>query len=206
MLGMLLAYDADGNVIATNDQLIQHDAGGTVIGLIDVEAYERAGGELLDAWQVKGAAGAGTWPEWLAGQAHTFQVELEPGWSRSSPDRSPHRIRALVHRDSGHRRERAALEGEIARRVQEKRDEAEARAAELRAALPHRDEHGRFVAMPHIVVEPEPADIRDLVGGPGRPLRLTSEGRTDLWVPPAPIEGRGHLPVVGAKPKDAPGG
>ena len=190
MLCLLLAYDAAGNVVATLDHVVAKDAEDNVVGLVDFEAHEEAGGENTDIWQVSGAAGSKVWPEWLGGQAHNFRVELEgpPGAKR---------IAALVHKTSGYRRERAAIEAEIATRIAAKRDEAVARAAAIRATLPRRV-NGRFVAVPDVVVEPEPADIRDLVGGPDRPLILDEDGKT--MGPDHPNAPRGtpaHLPVVG---------
>jgi hypothetical protein len=134
---MLLAYNASGNVTATLDYLVQYDDNGTPLGLVDFAAHEEAGGEMTDIWTVSSAVGSKAWPEWLGGRAHDFRVELvgPPGNKR---------IKALVHKASGYRRERGPLEAEIARRV---------------AAA-----HG------------QPADIRDLVGGPDRPLRLNSDG------------------------------
>jgi hypothetical protein len=139
MLGMLIAYDADGNVIATLDHLVALDDDGTPLGLADFDAHEQAGGEMTDVWTVEGAKGSKVWPEWLGSKAHHFRVELdgEPGHKRAV---------ALVHRESSERRERAAVETAI--------------AARLAAA------------------DGEPADIRDLVGGPDRPLRIDPEGRT----------------------------
>ena len=154
MLSMLLAYDSAGNVLGTLDYLVARDEAGNVLGLIDFGAHEEARGKLRDIWEVAGAAGSATWPEWLGGQAQEFRVELEPGGKR---------IAALVHRQGGRRRERAVLEAAIAERV------AQA--------------NGR------------PADIRDLVGGPDRPLRLDARGET---VGRPPIAGTpAHLPVAG---------
>lgn len=138
MLSMLLAYDAAGNVIATLDHLIVTDSAGN-LGLVNFDAIENAGAEMTAAaWTVDGATGSKTWPEWLGAAAHEFRVELAgpPGHKR---------IVALVHRQSGYRRERSVIEGEIASRI--------AAAAG------------------------KPADIRDIVGGPDRPLRLDPEGR-----------------------------
>jgi hypothetical protein len=140
MLGMLIAYDVNGNIIATLDHCVARDESGAVVGLIDFDAHETAGGEHLDIWNVDDAKGSKVWPEWLGREAHRFKVELEgpPGQKR---------IAALVHKQSGQRRERVVVEAAIA---------------------------GRIAAAP----EGEPADIRDLVGGPDRPLRLDAEGRT----------------------------
>lgn len=140
MLGMLIAYDDAGDVIATLDHLVARNPQGQVIGLVDFEGCEAAGDPLTDIWRVSGAVGSGSWPEWLGDGAHAYRAELEPDWSRSRRPRPNHRIRALVHRNSGQRRERAAIEAAIAQRV-------------VAAA-------GGM-----------PADIRDLVGGPDRPLR-----------------------------------
>lgn len=120
MPGMLIAYDDAGNVIATLDHVVAHDASGNAIGLIDFAAHEEAGGEHTDIWYVTGtttsedgtetpwvAKGSKVWPEWLGGRAHDFRVELE-----GPPGRK--RISALVHKTSGHRRERAAVEAAIA--------------------------------------------------------------------------------------------
>ena len=105
MLTMLLAYDADGNVIATLDHMVSRDAQGKVTGLIDFAAHEATGGKLRDIWNVDNAVGSATWPEWIGGQAHDFQVEVDK--------RHKLPLRALIHKESGHRRERAALEAAI---------------------------------------------------------------------------------------------
>jgi hypothetical protein len=154
MLSMLLAYDADGNVIATLDYMVARDGDDKVAGLVDFAAHEAAGAELTDVWTVGDAAGSKSWPEWLGARAHDFRVELE-----GPPGRK--RIGALVHRDSGVRRERAPLEAQIA---------------------------GQLAASGE-----EPADIRDLVGGPTRPLELDDEGRT---LGPRPTPRRPALPVA----------
>lgn len=140
--GMLLAYDAAGDVIATLDYLTARGDDGQVIGLVDFAAHEAAGGKLRDCWDVAGAAGSATWPEWLSGRAHEFRVELD----------GDRRIQALVHRASGHRREREVVESAI----------RQARTPDLRG------------------------DIRPIVGGPDRPLRLDGDGRT---------EGKGRVPA-----------
>ena len=110
--GMLLAYDADGNVIATLDYMIQYDDDPerTPLGLVRWDVHEEAGGEHTDIWQVEGAKGSKVWPEHLGGKAHDFRVELE------GPAGGKH-IAALVHRESGHRRARSTIETEISRRL-----------------------------------------------------------------------------------------
>jgi len=155
VLGMLLAYDAAGNVVATLDHVVQYDDNGTPLGLVDFGAHEDAGGEMTDVWTASNATGSKVWPEWIGGRAHDFRVELV-----GPPGRK--RIGALVHKVSGHRRERAEIEARIADRI----DAA----------------HG------------QPADIRDLVGGPDRPLQLDDEGKTKARVPNA----RPALPLVSA--------
>ena len=155
MIGMLLAYDAAGDVIATLDYMVQYadDADRTPLGIVDFVAHEDAGGELTDIWTVSNATGSKTWPEWLGSRAHDFRVELV-----GPPGRK--RIAALVHKTSGHRRERAALEAAIAARIAAAGD--------------------------------QPADIRDLVGGPDRPLHLDDQGRNA----PRPKTTRPNLPLV----------
>jgi hypothetical protein len=95
----LLAYDAAGNVIATLGHVVARDDAGEVIGLIDFDAHEAADGKLRDIWDVSGAKGSATWPEWLGGAAYAFTVELD----------KQNRITALVHKTSSYRRERAAI-------------------------------------------------------------------------------------------------
>jgi len=141
MLSMLIAYDAAGDVIATLDHMVARDHDGDVIGLVDFAANEQAGTPLTDIWVVERAVGSGSWPEWIGMAAHDFRVERSGG-----------RIVALVHRQSGHRRDRAAIESAIAQRIAEGQG--------------------------------QPIDIRDLVGGPDRPLILDAEGRTVGRTPP----------------------
>lgn len=134
MLGQLLAYDDDGNVIASLDVLVRRDDAGNVIGLVDFAATEEAGVAMDPAvWHVDGAAGSKAWPEWVD-RPQRFRVEKE-----GPPGRR--RLAALVDRETGRRRDRAAIEERIAERI--------------------RDANERG----------EPADLRDLVGGPERPLR-----------------------------------
>lgn len=95
---MLIAYDAAGNVIATLDYLVALDGDGHAVGFVDFEGHARSGGDLLDVWQVSDAAGSGYWPENLGSRAHEFTIERHQG-----------RISALVHKVSGHRREREAV-------------------------------------------------------------------------------------------------
>jgi hypothetical protein len=154
-LGMLLAYDADGNVCATLDYVVRYADDGTPLGLVDFAAHEDAGGEMTDVWNVSDAKGSKVWPEWLGGAAHDFTVELD-----GPPGRR--RIATLVHKVSGMRRERTQIEARIAERI--------------------------------VAAAGEPADIRNLVGGPDRPLQLDDEGKTKERVANA----RPVLPLVSA--------
>lgn len=176
MLASLIAYDTDGNVVATSDYLIKHDpATGELLGFEDFAANEEAGRPQMPdpadpepwrlghgAWTVNSGdpahpvKGSKVWPEWLGGRTHEFRVELtgEPGRKR---------ISALVHKVSGYRRERAAVEAAI------------------------------------VAVEPSKGvrDIRHIVGGPDRPLELDSEGHTAK----RSVDTPSHLPLVGSKRK-----
>lgn len=140
MLGMLVAYDGEGNVVATLSHLVARDDEGNAVGLVDFEEWEKAGKKFRNVpgrpgiWDVPGAVGSGAWPEHL--EAHLFRVKVEGG-----------RIEEMIHPDSGHRRIRSKIEVEIEKR---------------RKATP----------------EGEPLDLRDLVGGPGKSLRLDGEGKT----------------------------
>jgi hypothetical protein len=160
MICSLLAYSSDGTVVATLDHLVARDADGNVLGLVDFAAHEASGGALTEIWQVSNAVGSGTWPEFLGGRAHEFRVELDgPSGAK--------RISALVHKSSGHRRDRAAVEAAIA------------------------------------AVEPDAVgrrDIRHLVGGPDRPLKLDENGRTiGPEQPRLPAGTPTHLPIVGRR-------
>lgn len=151
---MLIAYDANGDVVGTLSHLVARDADGKVTGLVDFADHEAAGGEMTDVWSVSDAVGSKVWPEWIGGASHGFRVELEGPAGRKH-------IAALVHKASGQRRERATIEANIALRV--------------------------------AVYDPEPADIRDVVGGPDRPLLLDDTGRVNIKAPAV----RPNLPLVG---------
>lgn len=94
--GILVAYDDAGNVVATLDGLFE----GTVA--VDMAAREAEGAKLRSYWQVSGAVGSGSWPVNLGAAALDYRVELDAG--------APHRIVALVHRDTGERVDRATAE------------------------------------------------------------------------------------------------
>lgn len=93
--------------------------------------------------------GAGTWPEHLGTEARNFKVELRPGPKGSTP-----LVRALVHRDSNHRRERTTIEETIENRI---------RGEQQRAALEGRP--------------PQAINATDVIGAPGNPLLLDRQGR-----------------------------
>lgn len=189
MLKSLIAYDSIGNVIATLAHAVAKDESGNVVGLVDFEAHEAAGGRLREIWENDQAVGSATWPEWIGGRAHDFRVELDP-----APGNARARIAALVHKQSGHRRERHVIEAAIAERIEAKRADARQKGNEQRAMLARRKVH------PDVIAEfsdppPEPADVRDLLGGPGKPLLLDEDGRTKERVKVA----RPALPVVGRR-------
>jgi hypothetical protein len=102
----LLAYDATGTVIATLGHVVARDERGDAIGLVDFAAHEDAGGEHLDIWHVHAAVGSKVWPEHLGSSAHAFRVELDGPPGRKG-------ISALIHLETGHRRERSAIEAAI---------------------------------------------------------------------------------------------
>lgn len=174
--GMLIAYTDTGEVIATLDYTVMYDDSPDrlPLGLIHFSQHEEAGGSMLDVWEVAADGltikGSKVWPEYLGGAAQDFTVELDgpPGNKR---------ISALVHKVSGHRRERAVIEAAIQARID--------------------------------AAQGEPADIRDLVGGPDKPLLLDDRG--DKRVIPV-VQQRPNLPVVQPrrvteprKPKHRPG-
>jgi hypothetical protein len=201
--GMLIAYDDNYNVIGTMDHCVLYDEDKKPIGLVDFAAHEEAGGDNLAIWNVNGeidgqpfvARGSKVWPEYLGARAHEFKVELEgPAGAK--------RIAALVHKKSSHRRVRADIEAAIEERIKVARDKAE-EAVEA-ANVQNRDK-GRFVSTPRAVVQPEPVDIRDLVGGPDRPLEMDENGRGSRRAKDTQEKVRMALPVVPAltQPPDA---
>lgn len=114
--GMLLAYDVAGRVVMSLDYLVVYanDSNRTPLGLADFASHEEAGGMATDFWTVSSdespIKGSKVWPEWLGARACDFRVELS-----GPPGRK--KIAALVHRTSGHRRERAAIEQAIKDRI-----------------------------------------------------------------------------------------
>lgn len=179
----LIAWDAQGNIVATLDYMVTTDESGNVVGLVDFEEHEANGGRLRDVWENSAAVGSATWPEWIGMRAHDFAVDLDP-----SPGAARASIKALVHKKSGHRRIRADIEAAIAERINEKKVKAKKEGDEVR-------KKAKALGLPPDGIpdpEPEPADVRDIVGGPDRPLQLDENGRTK---PKVKTE-RSNLPVV----------
>ena len=186
MLQSLIAYDAQGNVVALKDHMVAKDEDGNVIGLVDFAAHEEAGGRLRDIWENERAVGSGTWPEWLGGGAPDFKIALDP-----NPGQAPARIAALVHKTSGHRRERASIEAAIAERTNEAKLAAKKTGDEQRALLKARKVAAKVIAK--FTDPPIKVDLRDILGGPNRPLLLDADGKTMA----RPKVTRPNLPVVG---------
>ena len=89
MGAFLVAWNENGDIVATLDGL-------SVDGkFIDLLAAEAGGQKMRDLWLVAGAVGSGTWPVNIGGEAHRYRVELDP--------EQPHRVVALIHRETGAR-------------------------------------------------------------------------------------------------------
>lgn len=186
-LHSLVAYDANGEVVGTLDSVVAKDNDGNVVGLVDFAAHEEAGGRLRDIWDREGAAGSATWPEWIGAQAYDFKVELD-----ANPGNARAKIAALVHKKSGHRRDRASIEAAVQERINDRKMDARKKGDAMRHDLRQR---GMAAEMLELVQDPEAeaADLRDLLGGPGKPLLLDEDGRTR----PRPAKSqRPALPVV----------
>lgn len=186
MLSMLIFWDASGAVVGTLAHLVARDEDGEVLGLVDFEAHERAGGRIREIADVSNATGGGSWPEWLDGGVLDFRVELDP-----NPGQARAKIAALVHKKSGYRRDRASIEAAIAERTNEAKAEAQKKGKEQRALL-------RAKGVPEeTVVEftdpPVKVDLRDLLGGPNKPLLVDDDGKTMK----KPKVERPNLPIVG---------
>lgn len=113
----LIAYDRQGNVICALDFLVNEDEDGTY-RLVDLEGTEAAGTKLRELWEVSGASGSTTWPEYLGERFPEFRVQLDR--------RFKHAGRRLVHRRSGVARDRVAVEDAIVARKEAARQEAKA--------------------------------------------------------------------------------
>lgn len=109
-MGMLIAYDDSGEIVATLDYLVVRNEDGEVLGLVDFEGHEAAGAEHTDIWTAENAKGSKHWPEYLGARIYDFRVELAGPAGHK-------RIAALVHKTSGARRDRQAIEQAIAQRV-----------------------------------------------------------------------------------------
>lgn len=168
---MMVAWDKDGQVVATCSFMARMEDG-EVVGHYDFDAAELGGHSLRDLWVVPRAVGSGAWPEQLGVQAQAFKVETRPG-----PKGGTHKVVALVHKDSGHRRERAPIHAEVDRRV------GAARAQEALTGT-----YG-------------PPNITDLVGGYGdnRGLALDEHGRDMPKVVGRPAP---DIPYVRTRPGD----
>jgi len=94
-LGMGLAYNAAGDVVATLDYLVRPE------GIVDLVGLDEEG-RLGEVFSVQGATGAGTFPAYLGAQAHDYRVIQAAG-----------KITALQHKTNGSRIERADIEARI---------------------------------------------------------------------------------------------
>ncbi len=112
MLSMLLAYDADGNVVATLDYVVAYDPDtGEALGLVDFEAVEDDPAKALtDVWNASAAVGSGTWPEWIGTAAHDFKVTRAGG-----------KITELTHK-TGTKRVRSVIKDAIATAIRESKE------------------------------------------------------------------------------------
>lgn len=117
---MLIAWDKDGNIIATLSFLVARDAlDGDPVGLVDFVNHEKSGGRFRHdptdrpngVWNVPGAVGSGSWPEYLGARAHEFKVETD--------NRHSNPVRRLVHKDSKVVRDRDKIDRAIDKRVKD---------------------------------------------------------------------------------------
>lgn len=121
----LIAYDRSGNIVTVLEFLVLPDGEGSY-GLVDLEETERSGLKLRTLWEVSGASGSAHWPEHLGERFHEFRVERDRRFSLPA--------RRLVHRRSGHVRDRAIIEAAV---QEAKGRPLRERAAALRAAIGH---------------------------------------------------------------------
>jgi hypothetical protein len=177
MRGMLIAYDEGGNVTNTRSfQNVYDEDTGEAIGTIDFLAAEAAGIPNTAFWKIT------KYDHVYDDKGNMTRVPVADQPVKGSkvwPEylggeahqfrvilagpEGDKRIVKLVHRKSGVVRDRAKIEKAI-----------EARKAEARE-------------------EGKPADLRDLVGGPTRPLKLDEDGRTRPRAEPKP---RPAFPIV----------
>ena len=172
----LVAWNAAGDIVEATEQTMARDPERGIVGVLDFAANEREGIALRDIFVADGAVGSGTWPEFLpANRWHEFRVELVPGWSRSRiPADTPYRIRALIHRASGHRRARPTdVAGSLHRPVE---------LDDLGRDVPQTQERGtpghlRLAAAEAVTpdpVAPDPRRPRTDTGGQGGDLDASS--------------------------------
>jgi len=90
----LIAWNEAGDILATLDGVWDgKDA-------IDLAVAELSGRKLRTYWDVPGAVASGTWPEHLGSRSAEYRVERAADGT----------IVALVHRQTGERRERSAVQ------------------------------------------------------------------------------------------------
>lgn len=144
----LIAYDRSGNIVTVLDFLVLPDGEGSY-GLVDLEETERSGVKLRGLWEVSGASGSAHWPEHLGERFHEFKVERDRRFALPA--------RRLVHRGSGHVRERVAIEAAV--------QQAKARGGrDLRGIIGH----------PHVPIDLDAdgrtrAEVKGQPEGIGRP-------------------------------------
>jgi len=165
---MYIAWDADGNVIATLDTLVYRDPASGEVCMVDMQTHEATGGRMREVAEAEGAIAAGTWIEELGGQAHDFRVELDPTWTREND--KPFAVTALVHKSSRVKRKRADAEKRIVAAVKAAQEQGV--TVDLDSAI------GRAIVRPDM---------------PERHLRLGPDGRDaepasvePVW-PPFPL-------------------
>lgn len=100
----LIAYDRSGNIFTVLEFLVVPDGEGSY-GLVDLEETERSGLRLRGLWEVSGASGSAHWPEHLGDRFLEFKVERDRRFALPA--------RRLIHRKSGHVRERVAIEAAV---------------------------------------------------------------------------------------------
>lgn len=154
---MLVAYDTDGNVCDVLYTAVRRRRDGTKI-LVDFaamemnrEPFDNRENPATGVWHHEHAVGSKVWPERLSLRSRDWRVEKEGPAGAT-------RLTALVHKTSGHRRERAAIEQAISDRLTEATADA---GGELRLTM---DQYLELLA--------------DIVGLPTEPLMLTETGET----------------------------
>jgi hypothetical protein len=160
--GMLLAYQADGTVILTRDVQVMYDPDGVPLGLVDFAGHEEAGGEMTDIWTVESKING----------VDDGTVKGSKAWPEWIGGRAAE-FRVELTGPPGKKRITALVHNVSGHR----RERAAVESA---------------VAARIVEAAGEPADIRDLVGGPDRPLPLDDHGRNIERV----VTQRPSLPLV----------